>query len=318
MSVLGHTPLGYIQIAKYLDTGYQGIVYVLLQLHYIRDDTVQTHTHGSVCLKGLYMDIGHIGVVSSDDQAVQQVDYGGVVIGILHVNLHHLFGKCRSLCRLIRGLPCADLRIIILYRILYLGFFTQLYHQLGPGHLPHVLYAVEIQGIVHKYIKVGFVLGKRQHAILLGKCLRYALYGLDIHIDIPGVYHLMSEPAAEGIQHLTFIDKAQGYKGTSHEHALVLLLVFYSLAYLLVGNVAEFLQHVTYPYGISSFKFHIPYSSSPASVWSHIYIIRFRFSTVVVTIIGSRSSSSVPSPSPSSPPSTASGASVSSSMEKSL
>ena len=94
MSILWNSPFCNIKIAEDLDTRNQGIMDIFLQRHEVANNTIHTHSHACMVLKWLDMDIGCIGVISTDKQAVKQVDDWRIIVALFYADLHNLTRLC--------------------------------------------------------------------------------------------------------------------------------------------------------------------------------------------------------------------------------
>ena len=120
--------------------------------------------------------------------------------------------------------------------------------KIGTRNLTNILYTIEVQRIIHQYIQDSVLILICQNAVLLSQRSRDHFHRINIHDNIRDINNLILKSLSESFKHLPLGDIVKCYKRTTKTHSFMLLLICYSLTYLFVRNISEFLQNITYSY----------------------------------------------------------------------
>ncbi len=245
MSVLRDSSFRNIQIAQNLDSGNQRCMDIFLQGHKVGNDAVHTHADAGLMLKRFDMYIGYIGIVGPDQNTVKQIDDWGIIVPLLNADFHG-FGYLGAVCsRLLRRLSGRYLGIVILDGIFQRLLFAEHNLQIHSNHLTNIFNTIEIQGIIYQKEQAAAVHPVTQHAVFLCQYLGYHFHRIYVYGQIRYIHKLVLQTHGKCFQHLPLCNNIQRNQRTAHSDALVLLLIVQGFFYIVIVDVAQFLQYIT-------------------------------------------------------------------------
>ena len=242
--VLRQIAFGDVHVAHDLHACEQRRVHGAADGEVVVDDAVDADADVREVLERLDVDVGGTGAVRALNQAVEQVDDGGVARVGRHVDLREVGKRVEVEACVLCLHEGVDLGVVVLLGAHDGRVLCELDLDGAPGQLADLLDSVEVERVVGHDGDGGVRRGNGQRARLLRDVFRHEAYRVDVHVHGADVDQRHVEALRERVEHLVFGDVAQVDERLTQAHAAVLALVGESLLELVVVDVVELLQDI--------------------------------------------------------------------------